>query len=280
MSLILTHGANSLANKPVLDGFLYLTYFKTPAPDDVSHSASYDVPIYGDTVLYLPIETNINRGLVHDWSSTQYGYPNYLGITDYTGLPCMPGIPGGSKYTEDTTLLSYINGSDTISLEGIFNVSNGGYWSGYNEWGSFGMSPPSGGYYWAGYNYYYSDRGIGIGVPGSMPLEYTSSSFFVGTFDGSACQFLLPNAIEWRRSTGVHHFAFVFNRSNNKTYCYFDGELAAIGSSIIQVGNLGFSNSSPYTGLEFTQFAIRAGDCSINNGQNYPVPTTPYVTSF
>ena len=257
-------------------GFLYLTYFNRYPDESVSHNTSYDIPEIGNTVLYLPVENPFYRTTLSDWNNTPRGNPSYTGITGYIGVPGMSGWL--SKYINDSALLEHVNGNETVSIEGIFNVSEAGYWSGYGEWGSFGMSPANGyGYYSTGYNYYYSDRGTFIGVPGNCDIEDLSSDFTVGWFDGDKCAFIMPKEAAWRRSTGIHHFAYVFDRSVNKIRCYYDGAYAATANSIPSVLDMGFSNSSSYTGLQFTQFAIRSGDCSINNGAAYPLPREPYI---
>lgn len=81
----------------------------------------------------------------------------------------------------------------------------------------------------------------------------------------------------------IFHIAYVFEKVDSnwiKQYAYINGEL----QTIIDMPYSYFSNNKIYFNtnydrycyVEHAQLAIREGDYSINNKQNFPVPTEPY----
>jgi hypothetical protein len=99
------------------------------------------------------------------------------------------------------------------------------------------------------------------------------------SYDSGRDVHALSNDANKRRGIGIHHLAVVVDRTANEARGYFDGELAIRRPTISEIGNItsySFTNSMNDT-LQYTQFAIREGDCSTNGGLSYPVPTKPYV---
>jgi hypothetical protein len=72
--------------------------------------------------------------------------------------------------------------------------------------------------------------------------------------------------------------AFVCDNETKVVKCYFNGTLVAIiSNSNYDFSSINFSayKYSSYT-FDYSQFCIRKGDCSINEGNNYPIETDPY----
>ena len=129
-------------------------------------------------------------------------------------------------------------------------------------------------------NFYSSDRGIGsVSTPPSNWPVYYNSNLRSITFDN---QLLLVN--DTIKSDTIFHGAYIYTLIDNDTKVeqriYINGELQTIYSyskSLITNNNLVFdTNYRTNCYVEFTQLAIREGDDSINNKQNFPVPTEPY----
>ena len=78
------------------------------------------------------------------------------------------------------------------------------------------------------------------------------------------------------------HVAGVYERSTQTVRIYIDGELRDTRSGI-EVNNLLIRcnlNNNSANSFKVTQWAVRNGDRSNNNGQNFPVPSNPYNINF
>ena len=270
---------NSLARggSPSLDGFLYLTYFNQFPPDTLANYKRYDKPLIGEVTYWGASGSSMNE--VPQYALDNWG-PGYTGITAYNGIPGIypSAIANSGIASTDNALLSLVNRNDTVSVEGIFNISNS-YDSRGKPWGDFSLGSGSQ-IYVAGFNDYQGSRGRGIGYAGTASPLYTNPDFEQYWVDGSNVAYFFPKSSSWKHSVGIHHFAFVFDRDAGNVRLYFDGVHVATSPDIKEIDKLSFRNSSIYVGIQFTQFAIRRGDCSINGGAEYPVPQTPYVSNF
>ena len=181
-----------------------------------------------------------------------------------------------------STVLDLLQSAETFSFEIILNI--GSFNAVKNPWGGlyFGCSAGQSNY-GMNVNVYESSRGLGIGLPGWHGTGTNrcteTDNFYLKSYDSGRDVHAVPNDAAKRRGIGIHHLAVVVDRTANEARGYFDGELAIRRPNISEIGNIGnyaFTNELNDT-LQYTQFAIREGDCSTNGGLNYPVPTEPYV---
>ena len=271
MSVILTHGANSLNYNGGGDlpaNLVYLTYFNNASTLD----STIDIPVVG-------LSTQWNRA--QSLSTLTEFVPS-----NYTGLPCVLCTSQGVS-TTDSNLLGIINNNTgVISIEWVYNSTQmSSSYSGYGYWGGMTFGMPGGYYFGVGYNYYDTGRGIYISLPGGASSYITlESGFTSGWFDSTACCFVMIDDYH-RWDKGIYYFAHVIDNrdpSHVVIRLYSNGVLAATETrtSPIVVSSLGYSNSSEWVTTEVTQFCIFNGDRSTDGGATYPVPSTPYVTSF
>lgn len=83
-----------------------------------------------------------------------------------------------------------------------------------------------------------------------------------------------------RGTNKSYHFAKVVDNINKKTRLYVDG-VCILTADYYQESEFStelFGSWNDYNNgyVGISQLAVREGDCSINNGENYPVPTKPY----
>lgn len=214
----------------------------------------YDTPIYGPAISW-----NIN-----DRGSNQYYYKQstleYLGKT----YPCI-FLDGQSTIIRQSGFTSPFSNDEFYSLDFIakFFGSNQSY-----------ISP------WAGAESFVSafqgfGSNIALRITGQM---YSGSLLYNGaTWPGSRDTVRIPN----KSLNQVCHHAFVFNLPQRKMYYYCDGVLYWKNESNSRMDS--FRNfimeCYPYNspGLMITQIALRKGNLSTDNGQSFPVPTSPYA---
>lgn len=258
------------------DDFLYLTYFENLEYYDESRIT--DTPVIGDITYYS--------------HSSGYGtVPSTINeyvASSYTGLPAMTVLASSSRkmtvenrqgFDIRSTVLDLLQSVETFSFEVILNIGSfAGLWGGL----AFGCSAGQSNYS-MNVNVYESSRGLGIGLPGWYGTGTNrctaTDNFYLKSYDSGRDVHAVPNDAAKLRAIGIHHLAVVVDRTANEARGYFDGELAIRRPTISEIGNIvnySFTNEMNDT-LQYTQFAIREGDCSTNGGLNYPVPTKPYV---
>ena len=77
------------------------------------------------------------------------------------------------------------------------------------------------------------------------------------------------------------HVALTYNKTARTLTCWVNGNLAYIRSNYVKEGNytISFDHGDSNNQIMYlAQLAVRSGDYSINNGQNFPVPTERYYS--
>ena len=126
-------------------------------------------------------------------------------------------------------------------------------------------------------------RGCGVTIFGysSSPCRiiYVNSNLRNIYFDGH--RVMCNNSIH---SDTIFHVAYMFEKNDDewiKQYTYINGELQAIIDIPYNyfTGNKIYFDTNYYSRcyVEMAQLAIREGDYTINNKENFPVPTEPYI---
>jgi len=261
----LLKSGDNLLNSTDIGKFLYLTYFRNFS---ITPDTAVDVPEVGDATNWT---RSGDRAATFTSSTpmTDYygGSPDHAIDDNYGGLPCVTAQDTGTNWDSDSYYSTdqFFDRADTpiFSVEVIMNhLSSYCYWQGFYLSGAFE----------AYRNQWSSPRGIAIQHPSNL-IDTLGDGFYTYSVGGyGVCISRRDNE---RYKMGVTHFAQVLDRTQNTIRGYIDGVLAFTGRPDNNTsGSIGFYVG--YSRVQFTQFAIRKGDCSINGGFNYPVPTTPY----
>lgn len=231
------------------EDFVKLSYFN-------NYTNSIDTPVYGE-----PYTIENNGHLIK----------NTMVINDIT-YPSLKLY--GSGYSGKIPIGLDFLSVGTISIDFYVRINVQGCWATIPSLSNTRWYIPG---LWG--NFYSSSRGIGsVSTPTSNRPYYYNPSLRSITFDDQLLY--VNNEI---KSDTIFHGAYVYKLIDENTVeqrIYINGELQTIyrySKSLITNNNLCFdSNYSSNCYVEFTQLAIRIGDYSINEGQNFPVPTEPY----
>lgn len=262
---LLTTGGSSLLEHTGIGEFLYLTYFRNFA---LTANDAIDIPEIGDTTNW------IRSGDREATFNSDIPMVNYYGSAsghdidvNYTNLPCVTAYDPRSNWDSDSYYSTdqFFDRANTpcFSVEVIMNhLSNTCYWEGMYLSGALEAYRNQ----WSG------SRGIAIQHLSNL-IDHVSSGFVTYSVGGyGVC---ISRQDSDRYKNGITHIAEVVDLDNNSIKGYIDGVLAFTGRPDRNTsGNIGFFVG--YSRVQFTQFAIRYGDCSINGGDSYLVPTVPY----
>ena len=242
-----------------LAGFLYLSYFK-----GFSANPTVEVPEIGPTVSWPNPSNAASTTLTDDLAGTYKGVPAIYTANSYI-------------YSNDVRDLinARLSANKTVSMEVMFFTTTFyDYWA---QWGGLSMGiNTSNAYFYIGANVYTGDRGIGVGLPW-LASSTTEPGYHVCRIDGDKCIFVCDDDSLARRKLGLSHLAVIIDKDADRTYGYIDGKLCAtLNTSNYTLSSLYVANNLNQA-IRLTQFAIREGNVSFDNGTRYPYPDAPYV---
>lgn len=231
---------------------LFLTYF--------NHISNWvDTPAYGDPYTIGGRTTQLSNTQI-TFNGTSYPGLRYQGLNNNSEPPVT--IPFDNILPIDTFTVDFI---------GALRCTNGwGYISITHDPGD----PCIGGNLWS------SGRGIGIFGHTSRSYEYINPSYRRIGYNDYYVYVALQNEVPF-------HGALVVEKLPSGQYkqrIYLNGELACILSLAESQltdpylwfnANYRLSSGGNYT--EIAQLAVHAGNLSINDGMNFPVPEQPYM---
>ena len=256
---------NALLNTTDIGKFLYLTYFNNFS---ITTDVSTDVPVIGPTTRW-----NRSGDRRATFSSTTpmtdyySGSPDHAIDANYGGLPCLSLYEPYTDWSSDgyDSPDTFFDRTEypNFSVEVIMNhLENHCYWQGFYISGAFD----------AYRNQWSSPRGIAFEHPSGL-IDTLGTGFY--TYGVGGYGVCISRQDNLRYKMGVTHYAQVVDLEKNTIRGYLDGVLAFTGRPD-RNGNWHVGFYVAYSRCQFTQFAIRKGDCSIDGGMSYPVPTTPY----
>ena len=228
--------------------FVKLSYFN-------NYSNSVDTPIYGD-----PYTIENNGHLIKNTMIIN-------GIT-YPSLKLY-----GSGYWCNFDMGLDFNEVESITIDLFSRLNVDGGWaspcSPFNAWPAFWGDNWGGG------------RGSGVTNEVSSPIVTIYQNPNLRNLYADSWYMRVNNNIT---ANVIFHLAYVYKWINSdmiEQKIYVNGELQTIiniPKTFLTVNKIGMdTNHTSSCYVEFSQVAIRVGDYSINEGQNFPVPTEPYA---
>ena len=241
---------------------VYLTYF-----NEFNKTTGEDTPLIGtNSSKYAIISTN-----GPSYSIDKVDNVIKIGDTYVPALKLSDGNTGWGTLVYgahiDENILSYLDGIFSVEFYANYSISN---------WGSFYYADSNGTVIThASVNRWSSDRGIGFwaNIPNTRIVD--SSFSFVGVTSGE--NQLLRNPSLANNTNVFYSFVIEVEQNTAKVRSYINGNLAAISNCGLPQTLLSQISAS-YGSTTISQLCIRKGDYSINDGDNYPVPTEPYMS--
>jgi uncharacterized protein (TIGR02145 family) len=239
--MILTHGANSIKRGP--KGFMYLTYF-----NDVDSLNRIDTPVLGNPTEYVP---SLHDASTHTLDTQSIKTFNYSGLFETSSQAFSFGH------------LTDVN-DDAVTLEMLYLRKEG-----YGDAGFISDNNAASN----------SNDGVGIGYTDEGNIIWCNKDYSYTLYNGcyyidvgQRKRFALPITL----NGSIHHFAFVYSFVDNTISVYVDGVRYATFTKSGALSRNIWSIISSTKNIVITQLCVRKGDCSIEGGASYPVPTTPY----
>lgn len=240
-------------------GFLYLTYL-----DNYDSSTFTDTPKIGEPTVYTTYNSFIPSSVQRAYGD--YQIPFFCNSTTREG-----NLWGGVLSLELPEIMSveWIEsypaiGTSSFGMPGGISIVNSGKTTGLGIYGCVTNV----------IGYELSDGNNTLQPNWNSERNYYSSSSYTGY-----CRYYYPSNYYSLLNTNIH-IAAVIDTTNKYAKLYYNGTLAITHNfaSLSDVKYIKFDPGYFYPGYQAyrTQFCVRKGDCSTDDGATYPVPDKPY----